>query len=182
MEWAMRFNSYQSISNHVSPQFVGGDVSQDIVQTEVVGVSLDDVGYHGHEDGGVENNTGEKGSGKPERGGFRGRGRRGRGSLRGRGAASRGGGTSGKNQSEKDIAEGKGKGLSGTVSPQKSGAFSFFKRGRQKTVVRGRGQARGRGRGRGAGIGEAPQGAKQTRGRPFKVVKRGRGGKTRSKS
>ena len=174
MEWDMRFNSYQSISNHVPPKFVGDGTSHDIVQTEVVGVSLDDVGFHGHDESGVGNNAGEKSGDKPERGGFRGRGRRGRGALRGRGAASRGGVTSGTEQREndRDNAGGGRKSVGSPGSPQKSGTFSFFKRGRQK-VVRGRGGARGR------GASTSPQGAKQTRG---KVVRRGRGVKTRSKS
>ena len=193
MEWALRFNSYQSISNHIPPPFVGADVAQNIVETEVVGVSLDDVGFHGHEEGDMVNNTAEKGSDKSGRGSlrgrgsFRGRGRRGRGSWRGRGAASRGRGTSGGNQSDKgkNNVGGRGRGSNSPGSPQKSGAFSFFKRGRlgfSQTSTRGRGQANSKAPGRQGFTNASGTSQRAKRGRPFKISKRGRGVKTRSQS
>lgn len=144
MEWALRLNCYNSISNHITPPLVGTEVTQSMVQTETVGMSLDDIGFHGHtEDELDKDQTGEKK--KSRYSNVRGQGRRGRGLKSGRGSrgASRG------RQEVKQVNGLKGKRNqsfsqnSSKGSPQQARQFSFYRQGRSgysQTKVRGCGQ------------------------------------------
>ena len=152
-EWQLRFHSYRSISNHVPPAFnpAGLELGQNVIETETVGVSLDDIGYgensmdktdHSEEKtktirgcyrGRGHGLAGRRGRGRGQRGkvlvkgkvlSVSGRSRgRGRGAVRSRGKSNTSRGSS--------SSRGRGKRLSiSQGSPLQLGPFSFFKRGR----------------------------------------------------
>lgn len=145
-EWAMWFQSYKSMSDNIQPPFLGGDMTQTIVQTETVGESLDDIGAHDSQESDASLEEKKK-SARGSRGGgrwLRKRGQRGRGLARGRPSSSRGRGSSVTRGRGSSATRGRGRSPRGTGasgargrpvsasegSPQKSGTFSFYKRGR----------------------------------------------------
>ena len=139
-EWSLRFESYQSVSNDPPPQHhpVEFQIGQNVVETETVGVSLDDIGFYHQEsnnaDDELEKET--KAAEKSRKGNSKKRGGSSKKIVKGKGVpATKGKKTVGsKRQSNSSSgtksSHDKGSNVKASKGATKSSVqFSFFKRG-----------------------------------------------------
>ena len=139
-EWSLRFQSYQSVSNNPPPPHhpVEFQIGQNVVETETVGVSLDDIGFYHQESNNADHEPEKetKTAEKRHRGNSKGRGGSSKKIVKGKGVpATKGKKTVGsKRQSNSSSgtksSHDKGSNVKTSKGATKgSGQFSFFKRG-----------------------------------------------------
>ena len=142
-EWSLRFQSYQSVSNDPPPPRyhpVGFEIGQNVVETETVGVSLDDIGFYHQESNNADNETEKETNSaekfKSRKGNSKKRGGSSKKIVKGKGVpATKGKKTVGsKRQSNSSSGTKSSHDRGSNVKASKgatkgSGQFSFFKRG-----------------------------------------------------